>query len=103
MRCSRRRPSGYAMRDAISELRRGATHGQAVPGASSGRRPVKLSQQTFETAIIERYRRPESPVEEAPIEMYHAGVSVRQVEHITEALWGPRVCSNRNDCVFISY
>src|SRR6516165_7273531 len=30
----------------------------------------KLRQQTFETAIIERYRRRESSVEEALIEMY---------------------------------
>ena len=46
---------------------------------------------SFETAIIERYRRRESSVEEALIEMYLAGVSVRRVEDITEALWGSRV------------
>ena len=51
----------------------------------------KLRQQTFETAIIERYRRRESSVEEAMIEMYLAGVSVRRVEDITQALWGTRV------------
>ena len=44
-----------------------------------------------ETAIIERYRRRESSVEEALIEMYLAGVSVRRVEDITEALWGSKV------------
>src|SRR6266568_1342876 len=44
----------------------------------------KLRTQTFETAIIERYRRHESSVEEALIEMYLAGVSVRRVEDITE-------------------
>jgi len=33
----------------------------------------KLRQQAFETAIIERYRRRESSVEEALIEMYLAG------------------------------
>src|SRR5271169_6742862 len=33
----------------------------------------------------------ESSVEEALIEMYLAGVSVRRVEDITEALWGTRV------------
>jgi putative transposase len=33
----------------------------------------KLRYQTFETAIIERYRRRESSVEEALIEMYLAG------------------------------
>src|SRR5262245_54071167 len=56
-----------------------------------GLRVPKLRQQTFETAIIERYRRRESSVEEALIEMYLAGVSVRRVEDITEALWGTRV------------
>lgn len=51
----------------------------------------KLRKTTFESAIIERYRRRESSVEEALIEMYLAGVSVRRVETITEALWGTRV------------
>src|SRR5258708_7068487 len=54
-------------------------------------RVPKLRRQTFETAIIERYRRRESSVEEALIEMYLAGGSVRPVEDITEALWGTRV------------
>ena len=51
----------------------------------------KLKGITFETAIIDRYRRRESSVEEALIEMYLAGVSVRRVEDITEALWGTKV------------
>ena len=51
----------------------------------------KLRVQKFETAIIERYRRRETSVEEALIEMYLAGVSVRRVEDITQALWGTRV------------
>jgi len=51
----------------------------------------KLRKMTFETAIIQRYRRRESSVEEALIEMYLAGVSVRRVEDITQALWGTRV------------
>ena len=51
----------------------------------------KLRQGTFETAIIERYKRREASVEEALIGMYLAGVSVRRVEDITEALWGTRV------------
>lgn len=51
----------------------------------------KLRNATFETAIIERYQRRESSVEEALIEMYLAGVSVRRVEDITEALWGTKV------------
>jgi putative transposase len=49
-------------------------------------RVPKLRRETFETAIIERYRRRESSVEEALIEMYLAGVSVRRVEDSTEAL-----------------
>jgi len=51
----------------------------------------KLRQLPFETAIIERYRRRETSVEEAMIEMSLAGVSMRRVEDITEALWGTRV------------
>lgn len=51
----------------------------------------KLKGISFETAIIERYKRRESSVEEALIEMYLAGVSVRRVEDITEALWGTKV------------
>jgi transposase-like protein len=66
----------------------------------------KLRQQTFDTAIIERYRRRESSVEEALIEMYLAGVSVRRVEDITEALWGTKVSpgtiSNLNKRVYKS-
>ena len=64
----------------------------------------KLKGVAFETAIIERYRRRESSVEEALIEMYLAGVSVRRVEDITEALWGTRVSagtvSNLNKKVY---
>lgn len=64
----------------------------------------KLRQRTFETAIIERYKRRESSVEEALIEMYLAGVSVRRVEGITEALWGTKVSpgtiSNLNKKVY---
>jgi putative transposase len=51
----------------------------------------KLRSLPFESQIIERYRRRESSVEEALMEMYLAGVSVRRVEDITEALWGTRV------------
>jgi transposase-like protein len=45
----------------------------------------------FETQIIERYKRREASVEESLVQMYLAGVSVRRVEDITEALWGMRV------------
>ena len=51
----------------------------------------RLRKLPFETQIIERYKRRESSVEEALIEMYLAGVSVRRVEDITEALWGTKV------------
>lgn len=51
----------------------------------------KLRSLPFETQIIERYKRRESSVEEALMEMYLAGVSVRRVEDITEALWGTKV------------
>lgn len=64
----------------------------------------KLRQQKFETAIIERYRRREASVEEALMEMYLAGVSVRRVEDITQALWGTRVSpgtvSNLNQKIY---
>ena len=64
----------------------------------------KLRTLPFETAIIERYRRRESSVEEALIEMYLAGVSVRRVEDITQALWGtkvsPSTVSNLNKKVY---
>ena len=54
----------------------------------------KLRSLPFETAIIERYRRRETSVEEAMLEMYYAGVSMRRVEDITEALWGTRVSAS---------
>jgi len=64
----------------------------------------KLRKATFETAIIERYNRREISVEESLVEMYLAGVSVRRVEDITEALWGTKVSpgtiSNLNKKVY---
>lgn len=54
----------------------------------------KLRKLPFEAQIIERYRRRETSVEEALIEMYLAGVSVRRVEDITQALWGTRVSAS---------
>lgn len=51
----------------------------------------RLRSLPLETQIIERYKRRESSVEEALMEMYLAGVRVRRVEDITEALWGQRV------------
>jgi transposase-like protein len=55
----------------------------------------KLRKLTFETSIIERYKRRETSIEEALIEMYLAGVSVRRVEDIAEALWGTRVSAGK--------
>lgn len=64
----------------------------------------KLRDIKFQTAIIERYRRREASVDEALIEMYYAGVSMRRVEDITEALWGshvsPSTISNINKELF---
>ena len=85
-----------AQRYERSEARRDTRAGHYERGLATKAGEVrlrvpKLRQQTFETAIIERYRRRESSVEEALIEMYLAGVSVRRVEDITEALWGTRV------------
>lgn len=54
-------------------------------------RMPKLRQIPFETQIIERYKRREASIEESLVEMYLAGVSVRRIEDITEALWGSRV------------
>lgn len=54
-------------------------------------RVPKLRKLGFETAIIERYKRREISIEEALVEMYLAGVSVRRVEGISEELWGSRV------------
>ena len=48
----------------------------------------------FQTAIIKRYRRRESSVEEAMVEMYLAGVSTRRVEEVTELLWGSKVSAS---------
>lgn len=54
----------------------------------------KLRTLPFDSAIIQRYRRREISVEEALVEMYLAGVSVRRVEDITEALWGTKVSAS---------
>ncbi len=51
-------------------------------------RIVQLNEEVIKGQIKELVR---SSVEEALIEMYLAGVSVRRVEDITEALWGSKV------------
>lgn len=64
----------------------------------------KLKGMRFTTAIIERYKRRETSVEEAMIEMYLAGVSTRRIEDVSEILWGSSVSaatvSNLNDKAF---
>ena len=87
-----------AERYARNEKRKGYRAGHYDRTFSTTARDVnlrmpKLKGVTFETAIIERYRRRETSVEEALMEMYLAGVSVRRVEDITEALWGTKVSS----------
>lgn len=74
------------------DTRAGSYERQLETKAGSVRlRVPKLRTVPFESAVIDRYRRRESSVEEALVEMYLAGVSVRRVEDITEALWGTRV------------
>ena len=66
----------------------------------------KLKGMRFATAIIERYKRRETSVEEAMIEMYLAGVSTRRIEDVSEILWGSTVSaatvSNLNEKAFES-
>ena len=66
----------------------------------------KLRGATFQTAVIERYRRCETSVEEAIVEMYLAGVSTRRIEDVSELLWGAPVSSgtvsNLNERAFAS-
>ena len=51
----------------------------------------KLKGMRFATAVVERYKRRETSVEEAIIEMYLAGVSTRRIEDVGEILWGAGV------------
>ena len=64
----------------------------------------KLKGMRFATAVVERYKRRETSVEEAIIEMYLAGVSTRRIEDVSEILWGAGVSagtvSNLNDKAF---
>ena len=61
----------------------------------------KLKGMRFAMAVIERYKRRETSVEEAIIEMRLAGVSTRRIEDVGEILWGSGVSagmvSNLND------
>ena len=73
-----------------------AGHYERSLTARAGRLEVKvpkLKGAIFESAVIERYRRRESSVEEALMEMYLAGVSTRQVDDTGQLLWGDRMPS----------
>ncbi|MEC4273910.1 IS256 family transposase, partial [Adlercreutzia sp. R25] len=77
---------------------------------TSGRvtlRMPKLKGMRFATAIIERYKRRETSVEEAMIEMYLAGASTRRIEDVSEILRGSSVSaatvSNLNDKAFEAF
>ena len=67
-------------------------------------RMPKLKGMRFATAVIERYRRRETSVEEAMIEMHLAGVSTRRIEDVSEILRGSSVSaatvSNLNERAF---
>ncbi len=100
------RAGRYERTEARQDTRAGSYDRKLHTTAGEVRLKVpKLRRQAFETAIIERYQRRESSVEEALIEMYLAGVSVRRVEDITEALWGTRVSpgtvSNLNKKIYV--
>ena len=86
-----------------------AGHYDRGPATSSGEVTIhmpKLKGARLATAIIERYRRRETSVEEAMIEMYLAGVSTRRIEEVSEILWGSSVSaatvSNLNEKAFAS-
>jgi len=84
--------SRYARSPGRVDTRAGSYERKLHTKAGEVKRKVpKLRHQPFETAIIERYRRRETSVEEAMMEMYLAGVSVRRVQDIAEALWGAKV------------
>ena len=73
-----------------------AGHYERKLTAKAGRLELKvpkLKGAVFESAVIERYRRREESVEEALIDMYLAGVSTRQVDDISQLLWGERMPS----------
>lgn len=55
----------------------------------------ELRRQAVETAIIECYRRGDISIEETIVQVYLAGVSICQLEDITEALCRTRVSSGR--------
>lgn len=84
--------SRYERTEGRKDTRAGSYHRKLLTKAGEVDLKVpRLRTLPFESAIIERYKRREISVEEALVDMYLAGVSVRRVEDITEALWGSRV------------
>lgn len=55
----------------------------------------KLRGANFRTAVIEHYRRRETSVGEAIVEMYLAGVSTKRIEDVSGLLWGAPVSTAR--------
>ena len=95
-------------RTAAREAHRSGHH-KRKPVTTSGEVVLdvpKLRGATFQTAVIERYRRREASVEKAIIEMYLAGVSTRRIEDVSEILWGAGVSAgtvpNLNEKAFES-
>jgi len=78
-----RRPERVDTRAGHDERKRLTSSGEVTL------RVPRLRNLPFETQIIERYRRRESSVEEALIEMYLAGVSVRRGGGHHRGAWGP--------------
>jgi transposase-like protein len=79
---------------ATSARRRGVIRGLATTSAASRPRPARFGSRCRSSGARRSRRRlssvsdgREASVEEALIEMHLAGVSVRRVEDITEALW----------------
>ena len=87
--------AGYERKEGRKAYRAG--HYERTLTAKAGRlelRVPKLKGAVFESAVIERYRRRESSVEEALMEMCLAGVSTRQVDDISKL----NICSFQGHC-----
>ena len=85
-----------AMLDAEADEIANAARYERTLTAKAGKLSLKvpkLKGALFESAVVERYRRRESSVEEALMEMYLAGVSTRRVDDISQLLWGERMPS----------
>lgn len=85
-----------AMLDAEADEITGAARYERDLTVKAGKMSLKvpkLKGAVFESAVIERYRRREESVEEALIDMYLAGVSTRQVDDVSQLLWGDRMPS----------